>query len=502
MKSIIEQNLKIVDETLCEVEKLEHACRVLGFDQQTICPPAAMEAQGETAAYLSNKAFRLRQGKKFTSAFENLYESRQKLSKEQRILIEGLHRDYLRTKNVSPTLDREFSLVFNKAFVDWTVAKKNADFGKFSKSLKEVQRVNLKQVSLMENARANAYDNLLGLYERGMTVKDLDRCFEICKERLIPLLKKIRSSKRKVRTDFLSRLAPEDSQRKVARYLLETMGFDFERGSFSTSEHPFTDGLARDDARVTTHFYEKLFCSNIYSIIHEGGHALFEQNQPAEDFRFHLQNFKTLGQHESVSRFYENRIGRSEAFVKLIFPTLKKFLPAVLKDVSARELYEAVNIVEPSLVRTEADEFTYTFHIIIRYEIEKMIVNGKADVNSLPEIWNDLYEKYLGIRPANDREGILQDVHWCSGFGYFPTYALGNMYGAMYYNTMNAAFDVEAAIARGDFAQINSWMKDHVWKEANRLDAKSWIKKITGRSFTPNDYLDYLETKYSALYSV
>lgn len=502
MKSSIEQNLKTVDEVLSEVEKLQHACRVLGFDQQTICPPAAMEAQGETAAYLSNRAFRLCKSRKFIAAFESLFDCFRDLSEEQRILVEGLHRDYLRTRNVSPALDREFSLIFNKAFVDWTVAKKNADFGLFSKSLREVQRANLKQVALMDSALPNAYDNLLGLYERGMTVKDLDRCFAVCKERLIPLLKKIRNSKRKVRTDFLSRKASEDLQRRVARYLLETIGFDFERGSFSTSEHPFTEGLAKDDARVTTHFYEKLFCSNIYSIIHEGGHALFEQNQPAEDFRFHLQNFKTLGQHESVSRFYENRIGRSEAFVHLIFPELKKFLPAVLKDVSEREFYEAVNIVEPSLIRTEADEFTYTFHIIIRYEIEKMIVNEKADINSLPEIWNDLYEKYLGIRPANDREGILQDVHWCSGFGYFPTYALGNMYGAMYYNTMNAEFDVEGAIFKGDFVQINLWMKEHVWKDANRLDAKSWIKKITGRSFTPNDYLDYLEKKYGELYSV
>ncbi len=502
MKANLKKSLEIVHSTLETAERYDHACRVLGYDQQTICPEKAMEAQGETMAFLSNRAFRLAKSRKFVDAAETLYENRKSLKKKERILAEGLHRDYLRKKNISSAMDRKFSLVFNKAFVDWLEAKKNADFSLFAESLEKVRRVNLKQVALSENAKPVLYDNLLGLYERGMTSRDLDRCFDACKECLIPLLRKIQKSKKKIRTDFLSRPVSEESQRKMAKYLLDVIGFDFSRGAFTTSEHPFTDGLARDDARVTTHYYADMFCSNMFSIIHEGGHALFEQNQPAEDFAFHITGYKTLGQHESVSRFYENRIGRSQAFIRLIFGKAKELFPSALAGVSERQFYEAMNVVSPSLVRTEADEFTYTFHIVIRYEIEQMLVNGKIDVKDLPKVWNDKYEEYLGIRPSNDREGVLQDVHWASGFGYFPTYALGNFYGAMYYNRMREEFDVESAALHGDFGQINGWMKEHVWKEANCLDAKTWIRKITGREFTASDFLEYIEKKYGSLYGV
>lgn len=498
----LEKNLNLVYATLEMAERYDHACRVLGYDQQTICPVKAMENQGETVAFLSNQAFRLTKSRKFIAAAESLYENRNSLGKKERVLAEGLHRDYLRKKNVSPALDRKFSLVFNKAFVDWLDAKKNADFSLFANSLENVRQVNLKQVALTENASPEPYDNLLELYERGMTAKDLDKCFDACKECLVPMLRKIQKSKKKIRTDFLSRPVSEESQRKMAKYLLEIIGFDFSRGAFSTSEHPFTDGLAKDDARVTTHYYGNMFYSNMFSIIHEGGHALFEQNQPAEDFAAHITTYKTLGQHESVSRFYENRIGRSKAFIHLIFKKARELFPDVFCGVSEWQFYEAMNIVSPSLIRTEADEFTYTFHIIIRYEIEKMLVNGNIDVGNLPEIWNDKYEEYLGVRPSNDRDGVLQDVHWASGFGYFPTYALGNFYGAMYYNKMCEEFDVENAILHGNFKQINDWMRTNVWKDANCLDAKSWIKKITGRKFTASDFLDYLEKKYGELYGV
>lgn len=502
MNANLEKSLKIVFSTLETAERYDHACRILGYDQQTICPAKAMENQGETQAFLSNQAFRLLKSKKFTNAAETLYENRKDLGNRERVLAEGLHRDYLCKKNISAAQDRKFSLVFNKAFVDWLAAKKNADFSLFAESLEDVRRVNLKQIALMENAKPVPYDNLLELYERGMTSRDLDRCFAACKECLIPLLKKIQKSKKKIRTDFLSRPVSDESQGKMARYLLDVIGFDFTRGAFTTSEHPFTDGLAKDDARVTTHYYGNMFYSNIFSIIHEGGHALFEQNQPVEDFAAHITGYKTLGQHESVSRFYENRIGRSKPFIHLIFKKTRELFPDVFCGVSERQFYEAMNVVLPSPVRTEADEFTYTFHIIIRYEIEQLLVNGKIDVKNLPEIWNDRYEEYLGIRPSNDREGVLQDVHWTSGFGYFPTYALGNFYGAMYYNKMSDELDMENAILCGNFEQINSWMKDNVWKDANSLDAKSWIRKITGRTFTANDFLDYLEKKYGELYGV
>ena len=330
----------------------------------------------------------------------------------------------------------------------------------------------------------------------------LDEAFGACKERLIPLLEKIRKSPKKIRTDFLSRRVEDEQQAKMVKWLLTQMGFNFNRGAFTTSEHPFTAGMGRFDTRITTHYYPTRFLSSMYSTIHEGGHALFDQNQPQENHDHFIIGGKTLGMHESVSRFYENRIGRSEAFVHFVYPKVCEVFPQVMADVSEREFYEAVNAVSPSLIRTEADEFTYTFHIIIRYEIEKALFAGEITVEDIPALWNRKYQEYLGMCPSSDREGALQDVHWTSGFGYFPTYAIGNFYNAMYYNRLKEEVDVNAAIREGNFAPLNDWMIGHVFSKADRLSPKEWIKDITGREFTPVDFLDYLEAKYSELYGL
>ena len=513
--TLLKEKLDLVRSVLAEAEKYEHACHVLTYDQETICPPAAMEEQGEVTAFLSNQAFKLVKDPAFIEAAEYLYEHRAELGvpgedggcvgcELDRVMAEQLHRDYLRTKNITPKLQHEFSLIYNKAFVDWSEARAASDYSRFAPSLKAVAEADRKQIELRgaDAAGKTPYDCLLDDYEQGMTSEVLDATFETCKERLIPLLQKIVSSRKVIRTDFLSRPAEPEQQAKMARWLLETMGFSFERGAFTTSEHPFTDGLGRNDTRVTTHYYPDMFYSSIYSIVHEGGHALFDQNQPAENHDHFIINGKTLGMHESVSRFYENRIGRSEAFIHLIYPKVCECFPQIMGDVAEREFYEAMNVVQPSLIRTEADEFTYTFHIIIRYEIEKALFSGKASVDDIPRLWNEKYQQYLGITPPTDREGVLQDVHWTSGFGYFPTYAIGNFYNAMYYNRMKSEVAIDDAVRAGDFGPVNRWMIDHVFAKADRLAPKDWIRDITGRDFTPDDFLDYLEEKYSALYEL
>ncbi len=494
--------LALVNDTLDAADRFEHACRIINFDMETICPEKAMEKQGELAAFMENEGYKLKKAPEFIRAAGLLYEHRGSLPELPRILAESLRREYAKTMNLTAEKNLAFGKIYSKAFADWISAKKNADFSAFAPSLAAVCKAQEETVRLRTEKTANVYDSLLSDYERGMTSRDLDACFAECKARLIPLLREISGAGKKIRTDFLSRPVPDDAQRKMAAYLLQVMDFDFTRGAFTTAEHPFTDGLAIDDARVTTHYYSSNFLSSIFSIIHEGGHALFEQLQPREDITGHISGEKTMGMHESVSRFYENRIGRSEAFIRLIYPKAKELFPEVLSDVTERELYEAVNAVTPSLVRTEADEFTYTFHIIIRYEIEKLLMSGQADTASLPALWNEKYREYLGITPSNDREGVLQDVHWTSGFGYFPTYALGNMYNAMYYRRMQEDLDIDALIAAGDFRTLNRWMAEHVFSIADRMDAKTWIRTITGRDFTADDFLSYLEDKYRKLYNI
>ena len=479
----LEQKLQHVKQTLALAEKYDHAVNVLSYDQETICPIDAMEEQGEVWAFLNNQSYKLIKDPAFIEAAEYLYEHRSDLEELDRVMAEQLHRNYLQSKNVTPELQHEFMLTFNRAFVNWSKAREAGDYSLFAPSLKEVADTNRRMIELRgaDAAGKTAYDSLLDDYERGMTSDVLDEVFGACKERLIPLLEKIRKSPKKIRTDFLSRRVEDEQQAKMVKWVLTQMGFNFNRGAFTTSEHPFTASMGRCDTRITTHYYPTRFLSSPDHFIIVG---------------------KTLGMHESVSRFYENRIGRSEAFVHFAYPKVCELLPQVMADVSEREFYEAVNAVSPSLIRTEADEFTYTFHIIIRYEIEKALFAGEIRVEDIPAIWNKKYQEYLGVCPASDREGALQDVHWTSGFGYFPTYAIGNFYNAMYYNRLKEEVDVNAAIREGNFAPLNDWMIGHVFDRADRLSPKEWIKDITGREFTPVDFLDYLEAKYSELYGL
>ena len=279
-------------------------------------------------------------------------------------------------------------------------------------------------------------------------------------------------------------------------------GFDPKRGTYSTSEHAYTERLSPHDIRITTHIYPDSFLSNVYTVLHETGHALFDQRQPEKNNAYFLYDGKTFGMHESVSRFYENLVGRSEPFLSAIYPKLKELMPEALSDVSAKELYEAANLVQPSLIRTEADEVTYAFHIIIRYELEKAIFEEGLAVEQLPAAWNDLYEKYLGIRPGNDKEGVLQDVHWTSDFGYFPAYLLGNFYNAMYVSRMKQEIDYEGALAAGDLTAVNDWMAKNVFEKADRLSPSEWLLALTGRTVTADDFMTYLEEKYGALYQL
>ena len=502
MQTETAKKLEYVKTVLTDVRKYINAASVLNYDQETICPPKAMEEQGEVMTFLENQAFKLKKEPAFLEAAEYLYANREELDEFDRVLAESLHREYQATRNMTPEKQEEISKAQNKAFVSWLNAKEKSDYSLYKEDLRRVKDLSIEAVSLREEALPEVYDNMLEDYGRGIHMKDLDACFDRCKERLIPLLRKIQASPVQIRRDFMNRPVTDVQQKEMADYLMKVLRYDLERGAIALTEHPFTSELGRDNIRITTHYHPDAFACSMYSVIHEGGHALFDQLQPGENYDHFIEDEKTMGMHESVSRFYENRIGRSREFVHLIYDKTKEIFPQVLYDVSEEELYRALNIVEPSMIRTEADEFTYTFHIIIRYEVEKALIRGEVSMEELSELWNRKYEEYLGIRPQNDREGILQDVHWTFGFGYFPCYAMGNMYNAMYYNRMKEEIDLPGAVASGDFETINGWMAENVFKKADRLTVAEWIRDITGRDFTPDDFLDYLEEKYSAIYEL
>ena len=287
-----EKDLQYINRTLKTAEKYTHAYAVLLYDQETICPSEAMEEEGETAAFLASKAYALQKGRHFTEAVEDLYRYSSRLGEFDRVLIKKLYKDIEKKRNITPAMNHGFDLIFNKAYVDWLNGKKKADFKLFAPSFAKVRDVEIRKISLNDKAMPVRYDNLLDDYETGITTEDLDRYFGQYKKRMLPLLKKITERGKKVRSDFMSRKVTEEQQKKMAEYLLGIMGFDFGRGAFTTTEHPFTSGLARNDIRITTHYYPDMFYSSMYSVIHEGGHALFEMYQPAENYDHHIQYYK------------------------------------------------------------------------------------------------------------------------------------------------------------------------------------------------------------------
>ena len=302
---------------------------------------------------------------------------------------------------------------------------------------------NKKYVKYLETKELKGYDVLLDIYEEGMTKEKYDKFFSLLKAEIVPLVHKINSLK-PLEVSFKDKLFDINKQKEFANYLMDVMCFDKSRGLMKESEHPFTSGYGTTDVRITNHYYEDLLISSIFSCIHELGHATYEQQSNPDLDSTLLGGGASMAMHESQSRFYENIVGRSYEFWVRHYPKLKSIFSEELKDVTLDEFYKYINNVECSLIRTEADELTYPLHIMVRYEIEKLIIESDVDVCELPSIWNKLYKEYLGIDVPSDKEGILQDVHWAGGsFGYFPTYALGSAYGAQMLDAMKKDLDFE-----------------------------------------------------------
>ena len=493
---------------LREMERYREAARLVQLDIETVCPSGGMEEEAEIAAFLEKKEYLLRREAGYEKDVLSLHEKYDELSELEKILSDTVYDRYLKEKNISPEKAHEFSLVEKKAYMNWRKAYDESDFGLFKESLSEVIKNKKEKSSLRilspdeEGSFDSIYDMVLDENEKGFRVRQLDKIFNDCFAGVSDIKDRILKSDKKIRTDFLSRKVPDEIQRKTAEYIADVLGFDREKGSLIIAKHAFSDRISRYNVRITTYFDPALFTSNIFSVLHETGHALFELLQPEENFEYYISDNKTQGMHEAVARFFENIIGRSEGFIHYIYPALKELMPEALSDVSERELYEAVNYVSPSFIRTDADEVTYSLHIIIRYELEKKLFSGELKIDDLPEEWNRLYEKYLGIRPGNDREGVLQDVHWSSSFGYFPTYLLGNIYSAAFYSMLQKDTDVDSVLRNGKRNEITGWLKERVFYKADRLAPAEWIKDITGKELSASDYVSYLDRKYSLIYGI
>lgn len=500
MNENVSKKLEEVKEHFNKFEEIIKLLTLADWDLRISMPEKGLESRVNTISFLSGELFNLSTSEEVKDFINFFNPIMNQLSIKDRAMIRELKKNYDEIGKIPKDKYQEFSKLSALSERAWEDAKSKSDFSLFKPYLKKI--VDMKrEFAKYYGYEDNIYDALLNEYEAGLTVKKLDKVFGELKEGILNLLDYINSSKKKVNSDFFNGKFNIEKQKEISQYLLDVIKFDKKAGRLDETEHAFTTNMGNKDVRITTHYYEDNLFSNIFSVIHEGGHALYEMHIPDELAGTGLAQAASMSIHESQSRFYENIVGRSKGFLKAILPTLQEKFPQ-LKDISVDNLYSAVNKVTPSLIRTEADELTYSLHIIIRYEIEKQLINGEINVDDLPKIWSEKYLKYLGIEPENDSEGVLQDMHWSDGsFGYFPSYALGNLYGGQLLNTMlkennNAINELE----NGDLTYINNWLQNNIHKYGAIYTPNELIKKVTGEELTAKYFIEYLNKKYKDLY--
>ena len=491
-------------EKLAEIQRkmaaFNHAMSLIYYDGATAAPKGVADNRAQTLSVLSRESYLLSTSPDTVALLEYLDESRGDLNDHERRQVQLMLKD-LRMMQKIPM---EEYVLYQRLLVQaddvWHKAKETNDWPLFEPVLEKVFDYHRK-IAAWCAPEMHPYDYWLDRYEEGLTMAGCDRFFATLREHIVPLLQKVQSRPQPDSAILRGRF-PAEAQERFSLELMRLMGLDLNRVGLATTEHPFTTSLGSHlDERITTHYYEDDFSSSMFSVIHEGGHALYDTGSAADLAYTVLDGGVSMGIHESQSRFYENFIGRSRAFCEYIFPVLQKVFPQV--EGTAEDLYRAVNRAEPGLIRIEADELTYALHIMVRYELEKRILSGDLAVKDLPGEWNRLYREYLGVEVPDDRHGVLQDSHWAGGgIGYFPSYALGSAYGAQYLRKMKETVDVDACVRAGNFAPINEWLRERIWQYGCLLTPAQVFASATGEAFDPTVFTSYLEEKYTDLYGL
>jgi carboxypeptidase Taq len=418
-------------------------------------------------------------------------------------LIRLLRRNYADARKLPAEYVARSAAVSGQAREAWVQARAENNFERFRPWLEQVVEL-CQEMAEYYGYEDERYDALLDKYETSMKTSEVRAIFDAVKAELVPLREAVDRSPVRLDDSILHRPYDVDKQKAFARYIAEGIGYDFERGHLGTVIHPFAVSFSRNDARITTRWYPDFLCPSLFGTLHECGHAMYEQGTHAELARTPLARGTSLGIHESQSRMMENIVGRSRGFWEAHFPTLRSYFPEVLSGSSAEDFYRAVNKTQASYIRVEADELTYNFHIILRFELEQAMLNGDLVVADLPTAWNDKMRALIGITPPNDREGCLQDVHWSRpGFGYFPTYALGNLYAAQFYETavaQNPAIAEE--LARGKTTALLAWLRDNIHQHGKKFTPGELVQRVTGQPLGHDAFMRYVNRKFGELYAL
>ena len=486
-----------------ETALLQSTFSLLGWDEQTGMPAEAGEYRGEQMAYLAGIIHRRRTDPQLGEWLSQLATSsicEQKHSVGETIVRE-LKRQFERQRKLPENLVVELTRTAVRGQRDWQQARQDNDFSIFLPSLSKIIELKREKADAIGLSECR-YDALLDEYEPWETTRRIKSILDGLREELVPLLKAINNAQASVSTDCLSRDFPIEAQKIASAEIAELIGFNFKQGRLDTTVHPFCTEIGPHDIRITTRYDACFLPTSLFGVLHESGHAIYEQGLDKDWYGLPAGETISLGIHESQSRIWENQIGRSRAFWIGYFPRLKRHFPGALNDISADTWYRAINTVTPSPIRVEADEVTYNLHILIRFELEQMLLNDALATADLPYAWSEKYESYLGIRPKTDAEGVLQDIHWSGGaFGYFPTYALGNLYSAQFYAKCNDDIDdLAGLIADGQFDSFRHWLRENIHQRGQCYSAGELVTRVTGEPLTHRYLIEYLRSKAAEVY--
>ncbi len=482
------------------IADLRYAAGLLQWDQETYLPPKGAEKRGQQIATLTEISHEMFTSNELGNLLEQLLEQ-DEFDAVQKRNIQLSREDFVRQQKIPADFVRRLSETVTRSFHSWMQARKANDFALFSNDLAELVTLKREEAHYL-GFSSHPYDALLNEHDKGTNVYLLDTVFNQVKTPLKQLLEEI-SAAPEIDDSFLRRHYPRDQQWALGMDLLKKLGYDFEAGRQDISEHPFSVSFNNGDVRITTRIDENDLASMTWSCIHELGHALYEQGLPGSEYGLPAGEAASYSIHESQSRLWENHVGRSRAFCEQYFPLFVQYFPDQLKNVTVDQFYRAINKVKPSLIRTEADELTYHFHVMIRYELEKKLIEGSLETRDIPAFWNEQYKQYLGVDVPDHRTGCLQDVHWSHGsFGYFPTYSLGSFYAAQIFETaVEKDETVRTDVQNGNYESLLKWLRNAVHQHGRIYTSEALCHKISSKTLDIRYFLTYLLDKYKKIYN-
>ncbi len=474
---------------------------LLDWDSETVMPSGGLATRAEQIAYIAGLAHERRTNPRLGELLGAL--EGQTLDSIAQTNVRETRRNYDRATKIPADLVRKIAKASTLAKDAWGKARAESTFDVFAPHLAEMLELK-RQVADLVGFKGERYDALLDEYEPGMTATGVEKVFTALRGPLSAFVKQIAQSKRKPDVSILHRKFPRAAQEAICREWAAAIGFDFARGRLDVSKHPFCSGTGPGDVRLTTRYYEDFLSPSLYGVLHEAGHGLYEQGLPIEHQFTPAGSAVSLGIHESQSRMWENFVGRSREFTEGMYDRCQAMFKESLGDVSLDAFFGAINFVEPSLIRVEADEVTYNLHIILRFELERELIAGRLETRDVPETWNAKMRELLGITPPKDAEGCLQDIHWSMGaFGYFPTYALGNLYAAQFFDAARRAIpDLKERIRRGEFRPLLDWLRTHIHQHGQRYRATELVERVTGEPLSIEPFMNYLREKFLPIYGL